>query len=128
MGRRYLSIVEHPWRATIEEQADTALWFTHALHNAGAGVGVLLRGDAAAYAAKDQKPPVLRLGTRGAVPTPNIEADIRQLMLNHVTVYLVQDDAFARGIYKEDFIPGLQHLPKGWLCKLYDSYERILHW
>lgn len=125
---RYLSIVEHPYRATVEEQGDTALWFTHALHNAGAGVGVLLRGDAVVYGTKNQAPPTLRLGTRGAVTAPNIEADLRSLMMNHVTVYLVQDDAFARGIYREDFVPGLQHLPRGWLCKLYDSYERILHW
>jgi sulfur relay (sulfurtransferase) DsrF/TusC family protein len=124
---RYLSVVETPYRAVYEEGVDTALWFTHALKNAGAGVGVLLRGNAIYYGVKDQKPPALRFGGEEVSPL-RIEQDIRDLMLNHITVYAVVDDAADRGIFKDDMILGLQHLPRGWLSKLYDSYERVLHW
>ena len=125
---RYLSVIETPYRAVHEEQCDTGLWFTHALRNAEVGVGVLLRGNAVVYGIQHQQQPRLTLGMREVAVGPNGENEIRALMANRVTVYIVVDDAAERGIFKDDMIPGLQHLPRGWLGKLYDSYQRIIHW
>lgn len=49
-----LNIVETAYRATIEKQDDTVIWFTHAMRGAGAELAVLLRSNAVCYAADGQ--------------------------------------------------------------------------
>src|SRR5438128_4498640 len=74
---KYLSIIDSAYRATIEEQDDTAVWFTHAMKNGGADVAILLRGDAVNYAVLDQDAKGLRFGSR-AVKGPDMVGTSRQ--------------------------------------------------
>src|SRR4051794_23910801 len=94
---RYLSIIDSAYRATVEEQDDTAVWFTHAMKNGGADVTILLRGDAVNYAVKGQDAKGLRFGAR-AVKGPDIVRDLTAVIEKKIPVFIVSDDLVDRGV------------------------------
>src|SRR5215468_5082316 len=88
---RYLSMIDSAYRATIEEQDDTAVWFTHAMKNGGADVSILLRGDAVNYAVTNQNAKGLRFGSR-TVKGPDIVRDIHAIVAKKIPLFVVSDD------------------------------------
>src|SRR5881397_1677429 len=93
----YLSIIDSAYRATIEEQDDTAVWFNHAMKNGGADVSILLRGDAVNYAVTNQDAKGLRFGAR-AVKGPDMVRDIDAIVAKKIPLYAVAEDLVDRGI------------------------------
>ena len=125
---RYLSVVENAYRATVEEQDDTAVWFTHAIRNAGAEVGLLLRGNAVCYAQQGQDASGLRFGTREVKVPPEIGRDIAAVIEKKVPVYVVSEDAAERGVPEGGLVPGVERVSRETLWRLFDDYDRIFHW
>ncbi len=125
---RYLSVVEEPYRATVEEQDDTAIWFTHAIRNAGAEVTLLLRGDAVNYAIPGQDASGLRFGAREVRLAPRIDHDLAAVMGRGVAVYVVAEDAADRGLPEGGLLPGVQRVSRAHLARLFADHERVLHW
>jgi hypothetical protein len=125
---RYLSVVERPYRATIEEQDDTAVWFTHAIANAGASVSLLLRGDAANYVLKGQDASGLRFGTREVRVPPRLDEDIEALLAKKVPVYFVREDAQERGLPESGLLSGLRPVSRGELSRLFADHDRVIDW
>jgi intracellular sulfur oxidation DsrE/DsrF family protein len=125
---RYLSVVENAYRATVEEQDDTAVWFTHAMKNGGADVALLLRGNAVNYVARGQDASGLRFGTKVVKVAPEIDKDVAALVEKKVPVYFVTEDAQERGIPADRLLPGVEGVSRSGLAKLFDSYERVFHW
>ena len=124
---RYLSIIDSAYRATIEEQDDTAVWFTHAMKNGGADVSILLRGDAANYAVVNQDAKGLRFGNR-AVKGPDMVRDIKAVIDKKIPLYVVADDLADRGIPPSQIIPGIEQIQRSGIAKLIDSHDRVLSW
>jgi hypothetical protein len=124
---RYLSIIDSAYRATIEEQDDTAVWFTHAMKNGGADVSILLRGDAANYAVVNQDAKGLRFGNR-AVKGPDMVRDIKAAIDKKIPLYVVADDLADRGIPPSQIIPGIEQIHRSGIAKLIDSHDRVLSW
>ena len=124
---RYLSIIDSAYRATIEEQDDTAVWFTHAMKNGGADVSILLRGDAVNYAVVNQDAKGLRFGSR-AVKGPDMVRDIKAVLDKKVPLYVVADDLADRGIQPSELIPGIEQIPRSGIAQLIDSHDRVLSW
>jgi DsrE/DsrF-like family len=125
---RYLSVIENAYRATVEEQDDTAVWFTHALKNGGAEVALLLRGNAVNYALRGQDASGLRFGTKELKVPPEIDKDISACVEKKIPAFVVSEDLAERGILPSDLLPGIEKVPRIGLAKLFDSYDRVIHW
>jgi sulfur relay (sulfurtransferase) DsrF/TusC family protein len=124
---RYLSIIDSAYRATIEEQDDTAVWFTHAMKNGGADVSILLRGDAVNYAVLNQDARGLRFGTR-TVKGPDMVRDIKAVIEKKLPLFVVADDLAERGISPSQVIPGIEQIQRSGIPKLIEAHDRILTW
>jgi len=124
---RYLSIIDSAYRATIEEQDDTAVWFTHAMKNGGADVSILLRGDAVNYAVANQSAKGLRFGSR-LVKGPDMVRDINAIIAKKIPLFVVSDDLAERGIPMSEVLPGIEQIQRGAIAKLIEGHDRILTW
>jgi sulfur transfer complex TusBCD TusB component (DsrH family) len=122
---KYMSIVQSAYRATIEEQDDPAVWFSHAMKNGGADMAVLLRGDAVSYAIRGQDASGLQFGAR-RVKGPDIARDIGALIAANVPVYVTSEDLSARGIDDARMLSGVRLVSKSALGKLVDAFDRII--
>jgi hypothetical protein len=125
---RYLSIVQTAYRATVEEQDDTAVWFTHAMKGAGAEVALLLRGDAVCYAQPGHDASGLRFGTREVRVPPRLDDDLRAVLDKGVPVYLVKEDAAERGLLEGGLLAGVRPVSRAHLASLLAEYDRVVHW
>lgn len=128
MAKRTLQIIDTPYRCTIEEQDDPAVWITHVMKEAGGDFGLLLRGSAVNYAVKGQDASGLRFGEKQQTQPPRIEGDIAKLVGKGVPVYVVEDDAIERGIEPGELVKGIQSVGRSGVAKLFDEYEQIWHW
>ena len=124
---RYLSIIDSAYRATIEEQDDTAVWFTHAMKNGGADVSILLQGDAVNYAVLNQDAKGLRFGNR-TVKGPDMVRDIKAVIEKNLPLFVVTDDLAERGISPSQVIPGIEQIQRSGIPKLIEAHDRILTW
>ncbi len=125
---KILSIVETAYRATIEEQDDTILWFNHILKTAGADIAILLCANAVNYAVKGQDASGLRFGELSQANPPKIDKDVTALIEKGVPVYLVTEDAVERGVVEEELVSGVRQVSRGRLPKLLDQFDHIWHW
>jgi len=125
---RVLQIVETAYRATLEEQDDTVLWFTRALRVAGAPVDVLLCGTAVNYAVRNQDAGGLQVGEWNQRHPPAIEQEIARLMEDGARVAALAEDLTERGIAPETLLPGVELLSRRSLGGLLGQYERVWKW
>ncbi len=128
MAKQVLQIIDTPYRCTIEEQDDPAIWITHAMKGAGGSFGMLLRGSAVNYAVKGQDAGGLQFGDKKHGHPPALESDISKLIDKGVPVYVVEDDAIDRGIEPSDLIGGVQSVARSGVAKLFSDYDEIWHW
>ena len=105
MPKKILHIVDSAYRATIEEQDDTVIWFTHAMKGAGADVAVLLRGNAVNYALEGQNASGLAFGARKQTQPPTLDADVAKLASKGVEVLADEFSLRERGIKSASLIP-----------------------
>jgi hypothetical protein len=125
---RVLQVVESAYRATLEEQDDTVLWFTRALRGAGAAADVLLTGTTVNYAVRGQSAAGLRLGAWSQLHPPAIEAEITKLMESGARVAALSEDLAERGIAKEALLPGIEPVGRKSLAALFGQYDRVWKW
>ncbi len=128
MPKKILHIVESAYRATIEEQDDTVIWFTHAMKGGGADVSVLLRGNAVNYAVEGQDASGLGFGARKQTQPPTIDTDLAKLAAKGVEVFYVEEDAAERGIQPTDLVGGPKSISRKELAPLLARHDLVFHW
>lgn len=125
---KILSIVEAAYRATIEEQDDTILWFNQILKNAGADIAILLRANAVNYAVKGQDASGLAFGEARLAHPLEIDKDVERMIEGGVPVYLVKEDAEERGLSDGELIAGIKKIARRRLPALFDQHDQVWHW
>ena len=125
---KILSVVEHAYAGTLEEQDDTTLWITHMFKNAGADISALLRGNATNYAVRGQDASGLRFGAAALAVPPTIDKDIEDLIAKGVAVYAVREDLEQRGIKPADLVAGVTPVAKSDIARLFDEHDMVWHW
>ena len=125
---KILSVVEHAYAGTIEEQDDTVLWITHMIKNAGADISALLRGNATNYAVRGQDASGLRFGAAALSVPPTLAKDIEDMIAKGITVYAVREDLEQRGINSGDLVAGVTPVGKSDIARLFDESDMVWHW
>ncbi len=128
MAKKVLSIVDTAYRATLEEQDDTAVWFTHILGQGGADITILLTGNAVNYAVRGQQPPALSFGTAAIDFPPRLDQDLLKAVQTGVKLTLLRDDADIRGIPADALIPEAEQISRDQLAEFVDGFDLVWHW
>jgi hypothetical protein len=125
---KVLQIIATSYRATLEEQDDTILWLTLALHAAGAELAVVFSGSTVNYAVASQNASGLRIGNWRQQNPPNIAGDVAGLLAKGVRIYGVQEDFDALGLRETALIAGISRVPRANLPALFEEYDRVWRW
>lgn len=125
---RVLHIVDQAYRATVEEQDDTVLWFTQVLRGADANIALLLRGSAANYLVFRQDAGGLAFGAWQQVQPPRVAASIVALLAGGTPVHVIEEDVAERGIRTSDCVAGAQTLPRARLGEFVEQFDRVWQW
>lgn len=128
MAKSVLTIVETAYRATLEEQDDTVLWFNHAMKNAGTEVSVLLRANAVNYAVEGQDASGLRIGDLDVAHPPDFARDLENLIAAGVPVYYVTEDVEERGIPTDRLLGGAKGVSRSEIPGLFGAHDLVWHW
>jgi hypothetical protein len=128
MPKKILHIVDSAYRATIEEQDDTVIWFAHAMKGAGADVSVLLRGNAVNYALEGQDASGLSFGAKKQTQPPTLDADLAKLAAKGVEIFFVAEDARERGLDPGGFVAGPKSVSRKELAPLLGRHDLVFHW
>ena len=125
---RVLQIIEPAYRATLEEQDDTVLWFTRAIRAAGAPADVLLCGTAVNYTVRGQDAEGFQVGGWTQQHPPAIEHELTKLIEGGARVAVLAEHLAERGIATEAMLPGVEVLSRRSLGGLCAQYQRIWKW
>ncbi|MGQ4808117.1 hypothetical protein NKDENANG_01484 [Candidatus Entotheonellaceae bacterium PAL068K] len=128
MAKKVVSIIDTAYRATLEEQDDTAVWFTHILGQGGADITILLTGNAVNYAVRGQQPSSLSFGTASIDFPPQLDQDLHKAMQAGVKLVLLQDDADLRGISTATLMPEAEQISRDQLADFLDGFDLVWHW
>jgi len=127
MGK-ILSVVERAYRGTVEEQDDTALWFTWTVKKGGALIDVLLRGNAVNYAVQGQDASGLTFGGSSFGGPAVIEHDLETMIKDGIQVYAVKDDLESRGVDSSRILKGIRLISAAEIASLFGQFDHIWHW
>ncbi|HXH84843.1 MAG TPA: DsrE family protein [Candidatus Tectomicrobia bacterium] len=128
MSKRILQIVENAYRATVEEQDDTVVWFTHAMRAGGAELTVVLRGNAVNYAVRGQDASGLQFGTRKQTRPPDLARDVARLVARGVPLHAVAADVVDRGIDAGAMVDGVRLIDRDEIARLIAEHDLVFHW
>jgi sulfur transfer complex TusBCD TusB component (DsrH family) len=129
MAKKTLNIVESAYRAVMEEQDDTILWLLAATQMAGAHHTVVLRGNAVNYAVAGQGAPGLTVGQWKQTQAPRMDRDLVDLMeTRKIPVHVIAEDLAARGIARDELVPGVELIPHAALPQLFAAHDLVHHW
>lgn len=124
---KYLQVIESAYRGSVEEQDDTIIWLSLAMKGAGAELDVLLRGNAVNYILTQQNASGLTLGQWKQTQPAYIYQELQKLANQGVTIYVIEEDIYKRGLTEVPAIP-VEPVAEKQLPDLYEQYDRVSYW
>jgi sulfur relay (sulfurtransferase) DsrF/TusC family protein len=116
---------------TVVDTRDRGLdriWITQAMLGAGAGLAVLLCGNAVNYLAADQDSSGLCVGAWRQSQPPRVAADLAGLLRKGVSVYCVAEDLEDRGLRERVTFERIRTVPRARVAGLFDEFDQVWHW
>jgi len=123
---KVLNIISSAYRAVSEEQDDTIVWLSHALHNAGADLAVLLSGSAVNYVLPAERSSPITIGGRAQRNAPDAHGEVRKLA-EKVPVFVIREDLEMRGIAATPDEP-FRAITRATLPAFLLSHDHVWHW
>ncbi len=123
-----LSVVSTGYRATIEEQDDTILWFTAMCSSAGVDVSVLLEGNAVNYLVTGHDVGGLRFGELEVEHPPVLDRDVADLVAKGVKIHYIREDLDALGVAEDRLLDGVTPVKRAELPVLFSNHGQIWRW
>jgi hypothetical protein len=125
---RVLTITDTGYRATVEEQDDTVLWFTAMCAKGGLHLAVLLRGAAVNYGVRGQDASGLRFGKVEVANPPQLDDDLADLIAQGTAVHYVAEDAEELGIAPDELVAGVRPVGRADVAGLIAEFDQVWHW
>ena len=130
---KILNVLSQAFRTTVEEQDETILWLVQSMMSKAKAssdnvMSLLLSGHAVYYAFQNQPQPALTLGDWQQSQPANIKRDIQQMLDARISIYLVYEDLWDRGL---DMLPvpaGIDIVNRNEIPALYEYADHIWHW
>lgn len=128
-----LQVLDQAFRTTVEEQDETILWLIQCMlkqasSNADNVMDLLLTDHAVYYAYQNKAQPALKIGDWQQTQPADISRDISNLSKSGVSVFIVYEDLWERGL---DLLPvpkGIDVVNRHELPQLYLRADQVWHW
>ena len=125
---KVLGIISSGYRATLEEQDDTAVWITQAMVHAGAEIDILLRSSAANYVIGGQTVSPLAIGGRAQRHAPDVHGQVRDLAERGAGIFVIEEELAAYGLTAVPRLRQAQTVKAADLADLVGRYDAVWHW
>ncbi|MCO4747551.1 MAG: hypothetical protein KC912_22310 [Proteobacteria bacterium] len=124
-----LCICDQGYRASIEEQDDTAVWMAHMLQrNEGTSTALLLRASAVNYAFTGQKPTGVAFGSWTQSHPADLARDLKRFQADGGRVFAISEDLAKRGLGGADLIDDVTTIPAAGVAALVAEFDMVSFW
>ncbi|MFT4627714.1 MAG: hypothetical protein ACI8PZ_006401 [Myxococcota bacterium] len=124
-----LCIVDQGYRATVEEQDDTAVWMAHMLQRCeGTRTTLVLRGSAVNYANPACMPIGVEFGEWSQAHPADLGRDLVQYSADGGRVFAIAEDVSARGLSATDLLECVDVVPASRLSALVAEHDNTSFW
>ena len=130
---RILQVLDQAFRTTVEEQDETILWLIQSMLKKSLvdpenEMDVLFSGNAVYYPyQKLRQPPLTIAGWQQSQPA-EIHRDIENLKRSGVSVFVVYEDLWDRGLELLPVPVGIDVINRKELPDIYTRADQVWHW
>lgn len=124
-----LCICDQGYRASVEEQDDTAVWLAHMLQRQeGTTTALLLRGSMVNYASATQKPTAVSFGSWSQAHPADLARDLQRFQSDGGRVFALADDLSNRGLSASDLIADVDVIGAHEVAGLVAEFDMVSFW
>ncbi|QKW22402.1 hypothetical protein HUT16_27940 [Kitasatospora sp. NA04385] len=123
---KVLGIVDRGYRGAVEKQFVDSLYLVRELHRQMGGVDILLRGEAASYAARGARVAPLRFGSRVVEQPADPRRDVLALLAAGIRVRVEEPGLLACGLTGADrLVDGVERISAEESARAWSDYEMV---